>query len=98
MAAGVPVVTTPVVGNAEIVDGGRAGVLVAEHDVPALTTALRALLHDAPRRAELARAGHRRVHELFDLEKNVATLRAWFAEESKVAGDDSAGIRPRNRS
>ncbi len=84
MAAGVPVVTTPVVGNAEIVDGGRAGVLVPERDAAALAVALRTLLHDAPRRAALAQAGGRRVRELFDLAQNVATLRAWFGAPTPV--------------
>ncbi len=83
MAAGVPVVTTPVVGNTEIVDGGQAGVLVPERHAGALAAALGALLRDPARRAGLARAGRQRVHQLFDLKRNVACLRTWFenAEE-----------------
>ncbi|MBK8097479.1 MAG: glycosyltransferase family 4 protein [Planctomycetes bacterium] len=78
MAAGVPVVSTPVGGVDEIVDGGRAGVLVPENDAPALAHALADLLRNPGRRSTLEQAGRERAEQRFDLRKNVGTLRAWF--------------------
>ncbi len=77
-AAGLPVVSCPVAGVAEICDGGRAGVLVPERDPGALARALGELLDDPGRREALARAGRARAEACFDLRKNVAVLAHWF--------------------
>ncbi len=63
MACAVPVVST--VGGAlpEVV--GDAGVLVPVRDVSALTEAIKALLEDAPRRAELGERGRKRIDDMF---------------------------------
>jgi glycosyltransferase involved in cell wall biosynthesis len=63
MACGVPVVST--VGGAlpEVV--GDAGVLVPVRDVTALTVAIKALLENVPRRAELGERGRKRIDEMF---------------------------------
>ncbi|MFO1078146.1 MAG: glycosyltransferase family 4 protein [Planctomycetota bacterium] len=79
LAAGVPVVSTAVGGVEEIVDGGRAGVLVPENDPAALAAALRAVLADEQTRARLAAAGRAHAERCFDLERIVATLAGWFA-------------------
>jgi colanic acid/amylovoran biosynthesis glycosyltransferase len=78
MAAGVPVISTPVGGVEEIVDDGRAGVLVPEHDVPALQRAIVDLLDQPAKARELGEHGRVRAERLFDLTRNVATLRGWF--------------------
>jgi glycosyltransferase involved in cell wall biosynthesis len=44
---------------------GDAGVLVPVRDVGALTEAIKALLEDAPRRAELGERGRKRIDDMF---------------------------------
>lgn len=64
MAAGVPVVATRVGEMPATL--GEAGVLVAPGDVEGFARAIRDLLHDWPRRAELGAAASRRVREHFN--------------------------------
>jgi glycosyltransferase involved in cell wall biosynthesis len=61
MALGVPVVTGDVGDRAALLDGGRAGVLVAPGDAAALAEGLIAILADEPRRQELADACRRHI-------------------------------------
>jgi len=53
MAAGVPIVAADAASPPEILDGGRAGVLVPPRNPPALASAILALLADGERRAAL---------------------------------------------
>jgi len=78
MAAGLPVMSSPVGGVEEIVDHGRAGVLVAPGDVDALARAMTALLADPSKLASLAAAGRARAVSHFDLATNVGRLRSWY--------------------
>ncbi len=86
LALGLPAVSCPVAGVPEILDGGRAGVLVPEHDPAALARALGALLDDPECRRALAEAGRKRAEELFDRRKNGATLAAWFMGRGPAEG------------
>ncbi len=61
MAAGVPVVSTAVGGTPEVLDGGRAGLLVPFGDPAALATAIRELLESPDRARALVRAARERV-------------------------------------
>lgn len=78
MALGVPVVSTDVTGIPELVEDGRTGLLVAQHDPQALAGAIRLLLEDRAAAGALARAGRERVEAMFDLRENIAQLRALF--------------------
>ncbi|RKY22577.1 MAG: colanic acid biosynthesis glycosyltransferase WcaL [Planctomycetota bacterium] len=78
LAAGLPVVSTPVTGIPEIVDDGRAGRLVPERDVAGLARALDELLSDADERGRLARAGRQRARQLFNMHSNASVLAEWF--------------------
>jgi glycosyltransferase involved in cell wall biosynthesis len=80
LAAGLPVVSTPVTGIPEIVDNGRAGVLVPERDPEATARALAELLDAPPERDRLARAGRRRAEEEFDARRISVALHGWFDE------------------
>jgi glycosyltransferase involved in cell wall biosynthesis len=80
MASGLPVITTPVGGIAEIADGGRAGVLVPAGDAEATARAIAELLGSPARREELALAGRRRAELLFDGKVNSGILSAWLGE------------------
>jgi glycosyltransferase involved in cell wall biosynthesis len=68
MAAGRPVVATPVGGTPELVVDGETGLLVPPRDPEALAAALRRVLEDRELAARLGEAGRRRVSERFTLE------------------------------
>lgn len=82
LATGVPVVSTPIVGIEEIVGGGEAGVLVPARDPNTLAKTICALTDDPQRRAQLAERGRARAERLFDIRRNVASLRAAFEQSA----------------
>ncbi len=67
MAVGVPVVSTPVAGIPEAVQDGVTGLLVGEHDVPALAAAVARVLDDRELAQRLSRAGRARIEDRFDV-------------------------------
>ncbi|HEY3311937.1 MAG TPA: glycosyltransferase [Anaerolineales bacterium] len=79
MATGLPVVSTQLTGIPEIVDDGETGLLVPEHDPAALANALASLLADPASRNRMGRQAQEKVNREFDLRKNVAVLRQWYA-------------------
>ncbi len=76
MALGVPVVSTDVTGIPELVEDGRTGLIVPQHDAAALARAIRFLADNPVRADALARAGRQQVEEKFDLKANIAHHRA----------------------
>jgi colanic acid/amylovoran biosynthesis glycosyltransferase len=82
MALGVPVVATDVTGIPELVENGRTGLLVPQHHPEALAGAIRRVLSEPAWAEALVRAGRARVEREFDLEANVARLRAMLEEAS----------------
>jgi glycosyltransferase involved in cell wall biosynthesis len=74
MAAGLPLVATPVGTIADVVRDGVEGVLVPPRDVAALAAALNRLAADAATRAELGAAARRRFEEAFTQEQAVNSL------------------------
>lgn len=83
LACGLPVVSTPVTGIPEILDGGRAGLLVPERDVGATAAAIASLLDDPARRRDLARAGRVRAESCFDRRRIAIELNDGFAAAVK---------------
>jgi colanic acid/amylovoran biosynthesis glycosyltransferase len=81
MAHGVPVVSTRTGGLPELLEGG-AGLLVPPADAEALAGALAGVLDSATLRAELGRAGRRRIAEQFDIAKITRDLARRFAGET----------------
>jgi glycosyltransferase involved in cell wall biosynthesis len=79
MALGTPCVGTTVTGIPEAVLDGHTGLLVPEHDPPALALALSRMLEDSSLRARLADAARRHVEAAFDIHRNAALLRELFA-------------------
>ena len=67
MAAGLPVVATDVGGNAEALDGGRAGVLVPPHDPNAMAEAIRCFAQSPGMRAELGRIARNRALHAYSI-------------------------------
>jgi glycosyltransferase involved in cell wall biosynthesis len=90
MACGVPVVASAVGGQIDSVVHGETGLHVPPRDPDALAAALRELLADPGRRAELGRAGVRRARRLYDFDRIGAATREVYAE---LAGRDWARRR-----
>lgn len=68
MASGLPVVATRVGANADLVDDGVGGVIVASGDATAMAQALAALADDPARAQAMGRAGRSRVEQRFSLD------------------------------
>jgi glycosyltransferase involved in cell wall biosynthesis len=92
LARGLPCISTPVTGIPEILDHGRAGIIVPERDAQATADAVRELLADSERRKEIARVGRLRAEKLFDRRETSGILDAWFNEV--VTGKDSSCASP----
>jgi colanic acid/amylovoran biosynthesis glycosyltransferase len=67
MAMQLPVVTTPVTGNPELVKDGVNGLLVPERDSQALANALERLIGNPGLRSKLGMAGRQTILEGFDI-------------------------------
>jgi colanic acid/amylovoran biosynthesis glycosyltransferase len=80
MALGRPVVSTDLPGVTEIVDHGRTGLLVNQHDSKALAEAIGRILTETGLGIEMGREGRRKAERLFSLRKNVATIASLFEE------------------
>lgn len=70
MALGTPVIGSTAVGIPELLDDGRCGLLVPEHNPERLADAIARLLGDAPLRDHLAHAGRAFAERTFDLWQN----------------------------
>lgn len=90
MARGLPVVTTRVGGNPEVVEDGVTGVLVPARDPAALAQGLLRVLGDAEMGERFGRAGRRRVEEYFDVRRMVATYEDLYSMD-ETAGDAGRG-------
>jgi glycosyltransferase involved in cell wall biosynthesis len=67
MAAFLPVIATNVGGNAEAVEDGVSGLIVAPEDAPALAAAICQLLVDPEKAREMGSAGRKSVEEKFTI-------------------------------
>jgi glycosyltransferase involved in cell wall biosynthesis len=78
MARGLPIVTTAVGGNPEVVEAGATGVLVPVGDHEAMGQAIAVLLADPERGRQMGLAGRRRVENHFDIRKMMARYEAFY--------------------
>ena len=76
MAAGLPVVSTPVAGIPEMVLEGASGFLVPQKSPDRLAEKMRLRLGNPPRGESLGQAGQARCREMFDVKSTCADLRA----------------------
>ncbi len=98
MAAGLPVVATPVGSIAEMVDDGRTGILVRPGDEPSLARALVTLCDDAGLRRRLGGAAALRVVESFDAQINARALaRVFVAAAHGAAAQTGRSASPTRR-
>lgn len=89
LAAGLPVISTPIGGVEEIVDGGAAGVLVPPGEAAPLAAAMSRLLRTPAELARLATAGRARAERLFDLDRNVGRLAGWITDAARTPSEVS---------
>ncbi len=75
MAAGVPVISTPVAGVPEMVKDAGTGYLVPPRDVTSLTARLAELLDDPARAVEMGAKGRQLCEEKFATERTTEELR-----------------------
>ncbi|MBT3223982.1 MAG: glycosyltransferase family 4 protein [Proteobacteria bacterium] len=86
MAAGLPVLTTPVGGIAELVDED-VGWLVPPNDAPALSTALQEIAESPEERYQRGRAGRKRIIDrMYTVERQVDELLAAWRDSKKGYG------------
>jgi alpha-maltose-1-phosphate synthase len=74
MAHGVPVVASDVGAHAELVEHGATGLIVPQDDEGAVLAALRTMLADPDRAADMGRAGRDRFAEHFDARNTTQRL------------------------
>jgi glycosyltransferase involved in cell wall biosynthesis len=86
MACGLPVVTTDVGGNAELVRDGELGLVVPLRQPPALAAALARLADDRALAARLAIAGQTLVRERFSVEARARNVLALYEEVFREKG------------
>jgi glycosyltransferase involved in cell wall biosynthesis len=77
MAAGLPAVVTDVGGNAEAVEDGQSGFLVAPGDVEGVASRLLTLLTDEPLRGRMSAAARARAR-LFSLDETIRRTEALY--------------------
>jgi glycosyltransferase involved in cell wall biosynthesis len=87
MALGTPCVSTDVTGIPELLRPDEAGLVVPQHDPPALAAALARLLTDPALRGRLATSARRRVEAEFDIRRTAGQLRAILQEASLTAAE-----------
>jgi glycosyltransferase involved in cell wall biosynthesis len=78
LAAGVPVVTTPVAGIPEVIVDGRTGLLVSPGDGAALAARIEELLKNGSLCRTIIAFGKAAVAERFEIARNLAPLAALF--------------------
>ncbi|MBM3269292.1 MAG: glycosyltransferase [Candidatus Sericytochromatia bacterium] len=83
MAAGLPVVATPVGGVPEIVQDGETGFLVPPGDAGALAARLAALLADARLREQMGAWGRLRASRHFSLERMATRFEALYERHAR---------------
>ena len=74
LAAGVPVISTPVAGVTEIIDDGVNGLIVPERDVAALTGAIGRLLGEPATRERFSASGREKAEACFDVNSSASSL------------------------
>jgi glycosyltransferase involved in cell wall biosynthesis len=94
MASGLPCVTCPVGGVAEVVLEGVTGLMVRPDDPTSFGRAMERLLADASLRWRMGTAGRKRAEERFDAKKNVRRIVEVLRETAEVAGRSRAKLRP----
>ena len=92
MAAGLPVVTTPVGGIPDLIAEGRNGLLVQPGDVPSLASAITRLLDDPALRSAMGDLNRQQVVAEYDVPRYVDRLLALYADVTTVRPPNEFGV------
>jgi glycosyltransferase involved in cell wall biosynthesis len=93
MAAGLPCVCTDVGGCRELVEPGVTGYLVAPDDAGGLAARILELAGDPERRAEMGRAGRRKISAGYSVERLVSQVQELLLRLLETAGSRGRGHR-----
>jgi colanic acid/amylovoran biosynthesis glycosyltransferase len=80
LACGLPVITTPMTGNPEVVKEGENGLLVPFHDAEALAKAMDSLIHDPRFYQQLRKGARPSVAKMFDQTRTALDLAKVFVK------------------
>ncbi len=89
MARGLPIVTTAVGGNPEVVEAGATGLLVPARDPEELARAIVEIVGDPERGRQMGLAGRTRVEKSFDIRKMMAAYEAMYQHPLSPSVDRS---------
>ncbi len=96
-AAGLPAISTPIAGIREIVRAGETGLFVPVDDLPALTDALRRLIHRPEERLAMGERAAALARERFDAERNsrrlLEVLKRLAGRRHAAGGEASGEVR-----
>jgi glycosyltransferase involved in cell wall biosynthesis len=93
MAAGLPIVTTPVGSTPEILDPRTDAIFVEPGDVPALAAAIASLVSNPGRRLQLGQAAFSRYQDGYSLEAYASRILRIYAEVLRNPRSPAAGRR-----
>ena len=85
MASGLPVISSPIGGIAEIVENAQTGYLVEPGNIVELKERLTTLISDPQLRRRMGNAGRERVRAQFDKDRNYSRLLAVICEAAQNA-------------
>ncbi len=91
MACGVPIIATRVAASPELLDHGRAGILIEPRDAEGLAAALGELHASPALRARLGESGRQRIEEQYSLDAMVGAYRRLYL---RLAGNSRAVPAP----
>ena len=89
MATGLPVISTHVDGQAELIEHGRSGLLISPHDTSALASAILRIARDPAEARRLGDAARQRVQRRFDAERHTRRLAGLLARVANVSATDA---------
>ena len=85
MAAGLPIISTKVAGVPEMIEDGVTGRLLAEHDIPALASALESLLKDPAQARQYGAAGRAMVERKFATQITTSALKHRLVRRCRIS-------------
>ena len=83
MALGTCCVATDVTGIPELVENGKTGCLIGQHNPAELASAIKQYLEDPSARTRIARSARARVERDYNIQHNSCLLRDLFAQSSR---------------